>query len=61
MSQIDNPLRKEKRELQHWHIRVALYHMRQVQPDILSGPLIKAWSEVLRHLELLTTALPEKK
>jgi len=35
--------------------------MRQVQPDILSGPLIKAWSEVLRHLELLTTALPEKK
>lgn len=55
-----NPLREEKRELQHWHIRVALYHMRQVQPDMLEGPLIKAWSDIMAPLEILITSLPKK-
>lgn len=56
-----NPLREEKRELQYWHIRVALYHLRQVQPDILEGALAKAWGKLLGQLEIMITALPEKK
>lgn len=56
-----NPLRAEKRELQYWHIRVALYHLRQVQPDCLDGVLVKAWGKLLAQLEILITALPEKK
>jgi hypothetical protein len=54
-------LREEKRELQYWHIRVALYHLRQVQPDILEGALAKAWGKLLGQLEIMITALPEKK
>ena len=45
------------RDLQAWHIEVALFHLKQVNPDVMHNDLLGAWGKLTNNVVLMTAAL----
>lgn len=44
-------------DLQKWHIGVALFHLKEVNPDVMQNELLDAWGKLTNHVVLMTDAL----
>lgn len=45
------------RDLQAWHIEVALFHLKEVNPDVMHNDLLGAWGKLTNNIVLMTAAL----
>jgi hypothetical protein len=47
----------EIRKLQAWHVKVAIYHLRLINPDILPVAAVEPFTKTMREIEPLDYTL----